>query len=542
MAALLLLACSSSQKQPTPSSTATLSSAAPTSTAMPSPVAKRGGRLQDYTQAPTPSLDPVRCTSYACHNRISLVYSRLVKPIKGEGLYDTRIVSDLAESWTTSANGLEWSFNLRRGVRWASLPPVNGRELTSDDVVYSFGLYAQEVDSPWRYRYAGVSEIKALDKYLVRFTLKAPDPQFLLLLASDPSWIVPREVTTLDVVAVGTGPFKIARHHPEVGSFYDKNPDYFLAEQVLLDGVDMRVIPDKGVAIAVFRTGGLDILGYPGQHDLAKSEMVSLAKNTPGVQFDKAFRNLVWSLGVKYECRCPLDKLAVRKAINHSIDRDALIQIMTEGEGRYSDTFPSQTFPDYALPEAELKQLLRLDVPLAKKLLAEAGYPKGFTTPVLYTPAFRQPQYVELEAQMLGESGILLDTKEEQVGYSRWVEASHSGGYSGLAQWGYAAAGFWDYFQGVHHSQGRFNGPRTNIPEVDKAIDDAMRTLDTPQQIAKVRELERKLLTDYLYVIPLHTQPGYLVRQPWVRNLNLGMGAMSGIASSEYMAWAWLDK
>ncbi len=102
------------------------------------------------------------------------------------------IEGDLAESWTQTSD-TTYVFKLRRGVRWHPKPPVGGRELTAEDVKYTFERFLGPTNNPNRSGLEEIDKVEAVERYTVRFTLKAPFAWFLDALASTVAWIVARE-------------------------------------------------------------------------------------------------------------------------------------------------------------------------------------------------------------------------------------------------------------------------------------------------------------------------------------------------------------
>ena len=132
-----------------------------------------------------PHWDPQLTISYKTHTALTFTHSRLVKHKAGPGVQPGTfpIEGDLAESWS-QPNENTYVFKLRRGVRWHNKPPVNGRELTADDVVYSMERFRTVKGNANAYMLASVDKVEALDKYTVRFTLKEPFVWFLDVLAN----------------------------------------------------------------------------------------------------------------------------------------------------------------------------------------------------------------------------------------------------------------------------------------------------------------------------------------------------------------------
>jgi peptide/nickel transport system substrate-binding protein len=145
---------------------------------------KRGGTLSLRLWDP-PHWDPHLTVSYKTHIAHSFTHNRLVKHRAGPGVQPGTfpIEGDLAESWT-QPNENTYVFKLRRGVRWHNKAPVNGRELTADDVVYTLERFRTVKGNANAYMLAALDRVEAPDKYTVKFTLKEPYAWFLDILAN----------------------------------------------------------------------------------------------------------------------------------------------------------------------------------------------------------------------------------------------------------------------------------------------------------------------------------------------------------------------
>src|SRR5262245_50129991 len=226
---------------------------------------KRGGVLRAWGYDP-PHFDPHLILGGKTHNTLSFVYSRLLRHKVGAGVAPGTfaIEPDLAERWE-EPDDTSYVFYLRRGVRWHAKPPVNGRELTAEDVKFTYDRFLAERANPMRYVLDPVERIEVVDRYTVRFRLKEPFVWFPHMLANPQSmWIVAREVVDKygDLkkaeTAIGTGPFILERYEPNVKTVFRRNPDYFRAGQPSVDGVEWVVMDDAVSALAAYRSGKLD--------------------------------------------------------------------------------------------------------------------------------------------------------------------------------------------------------------------------------------------------------------------------------------------
>ncbi|HWM80378.1 MAG TPA: ABC transporter substrate-binding protein, partial [Methylomirabilota bacterium] len=155
---------------------------------VPSPVAaqapKRGGTLSLRLWDP-PHWDPYLTLAFRTQVPYTLTHSRLLKHKAGPSIRPGTFPfeGDLAESWT-QPDETTYVFKLRRGVRFHPKPPVNGRELTAEDVVYSMDRFRTVTGNPQSYMLAAVDKVEALDRHTVKFTVKEPFAWFLDMLAN----------------------------------------------------------------------------------------------------------------------------------------------------------------------------------------------------------------------------------------------------------------------------------------------------------------------------------------------------------------------
>src|SRR5215468_9369366 len=211
---------------------------------------KRGGVFR----VPAPdavSLDPHQ-PGFTTQIFASFVYGHLVRLPAGPdatGAGDHRILPDIAEKW-------EWPtpttvvFTLRKGVHFHNKPPVNGREVTAEDVKYSLERFRAR--SAFRHRLEPVQSIDVVDRHTIRISLKEPYAPLLNHLAN-PAYcaILPREAEEKfkdfnhPDAAIGTGPFVLKSYERGARAVYERNPQFHLGGLPYLDGVFVEVVPDN---------------------------------------------------------------------------------------------------------------------------------------------------------------------------------------------------------------------------------------------------------------------------------------------------------
>src|SRR5688500_9892044 len=182
---------------------------------------KRGGVFKVRHHVQPVHFDPHQTIAFSTMMPLSYGMSRLVKVKAGAGVVPGTqpVEPDVAESWTQT-NETTYVFNLRKGIRWHPKPPVNGRELTADDIKYTYERFLSIKGNPNHGTLEQIDKIEAPDKSTVRITLKQPYAWFLDMVASTSTWIVAREAVerTGDLKrpdsCVGTGPWTLDRYEP----------------------------------------------------------------------------------------------------------------------------------------------------------------------------------------------------------------------------------------------------------------------------------------------------------------------------------------
>jgi peptide/nickel transport system substrate-binding protein len=327
---------------------------------------KRGGILKVGLQADPTSLDPQKTSLTALFHVTEHIYSQLVrlKP-------DLTVDPDLAEKWDISADGKTYTFTLRKGVKFHS-----GKALTSADVKYTFDRLADKATaSPNASLLAPVESIATPDEGSVVITLKKADASFLTNLTSPASVIINKDAVEkngdLTKTADGTGPFKFKEYVPNTRVVLERNPDYWDSGKPYVDGVEMTIASDDTSRSAAVRTGTVDFIEYAPLKDIP-----TLKSDTSLVMAGDQNTNIRF-VGLNVT-RKPFSDLKVRQALALAVDREAVLGPAVFGFG----TPTLEIFPPGYWAGLGTKPTAA-DIGKAKALLAEAGYPQGFTTTVL---------------------------------------------------------------------------------------------------------------------------------------------------------------
>jgi peptide/nickel transport system substrate-binding protein len=292
------------------------------------------------------------------------LHDALVKPMPGNPLAPC-----LAESWSTSPDGLTYEFALRKGVKFH-----NGDPLTAEDVKFSFERYRGAAAKTLKDR---VASVDVVDPHHVRFRLKRPWPDFMTFygtLATGAGWVVPRKYVErvgddgFKRAPVGAGPYKFVSFKPGVELVLEANEQYWRKTPSVKTLV-MRSVTDVATRLVMLKRGEADIAyAFAGS-------MVEEIKRTPGLTLRPFYPPfVVWLLFTEqWDPKSPWSDRRVRLAANLALDREALNQAETLGLSKLTASIIPRSFDGYwPVP------LYPHDPQRAKQLLAEAGYPNGF--------------------------------------------------------------------------------------------------------------------------------------------------------------------
>lgn len=357
---------------------------APTPATAPAEKPKSGGILHYPLMYLPSNFDTHRQASYSPFIGL-LVFNNLLQfDVDKANCDPANIVGDLAERWQTSADGLAYTFYLRKGVTWH-----DGKPFTADDVVYSLTKLMDPTRSTALSYMEGVKAVERIGDYEVRVRMDAPSAAFLVMMTQAYTAIQPRHLAGTDgrssKFLIGTGPFKFKSMVSGVNMEFERNPNYFKKDQLgnqlpYLDGVVTYVMADKAAQVAALATGKLDMLN-PGTAVYASSTVSDIKKAAKDAVIEYATKpvgNVLWF----NHARKPFDDIRVRKAAAMVMDRGGLV-IAGYGAKEWGNYEHAFFPPPYGLATAEILKLTGQDKALdarvaeAKRLLAEAGYPSG---------------------------------------------------------------------------------------------------------------------------------------------------------------------
>ncbi len=324
------------------------------------------------------------------------IFNRLVEFKPGT----TQVEPALAESWEISDDGLQYTFHLRKGVKWqttANFTPT--RDFNADDVVFSLERQWKK-DHPYHavggasYEYFEsmgmpglLDRIEKVDDYTVRIVLKEPEAPFLSDMGMDFASIFSAEYADkmmaagtpeqVDLKPVGTGPFQLVAYQKDAVIRYKAHPDYWRGK-AKIDNLVFAITPDASVRYQKLKAGECHVMPYPNPAD------VEAMKADPEITVLEQEGLNVGYLAFNTE-KSPFTDKRVRQALNMATNKQAIIDAVFQGAARIAKNPIPPTMWSY---NDEVKDY-PYDPEAARKLLAEAGYPDGFKTDIWAMPVQR---------------------------------------------------------------------------------------------------------------------------------------------------------
>ena len=308
----------------------------------------------------------------------SITDALLVAPVWADGLmtYDRNgeRIPRLAESWTISDDGLVYTFNLRKGVKWS-----DGEEFTAEDVIFTIREFAQY--NTYLGRLDKLAEtVEAPDDHTVVLTLTQPLTATLDLLDKEVFPIMPEHVYRGENVVthpanrapVGLGPFKFKAWNQGQSIEFVRNPYYWEEGKPYLDSVVFALIPNEQQRLNALKRGEIDWMQpSPAQY----AEVAETAKDS-NIVFQKIKTNAPSRSTIDFNMRvAPTDELKVRRALFQAIDRERIVRDVYRGFAQTAKNAIPVQFQRLHDPSVDYDELFPYDPEAAGKLLDEAGYP-----------------------------------------------------------------------------------------------------------------------------------------------------------------------
>jgi len=451
------------------------------------------------------------------------------------------IVPDLATEWSWNEEGTELTMPLRRGVKWH-----DGRPFTANDVKCTWDLLTGRGNdklriNPRKSWYDNLDAVTTHGDFAVAFRLKRPQPSFLTLLASGWSPVYPCHVPARDMRQhpIGTGPFKFIEFRPNQSITLARNPDYWKQRRPYLDGMEWTIVKDTSTRLLSFIAGQADV--YFG---VIFPQLQDVKRQVPDAVCDNFLVNGSRNLIVNRSA-APFDNPDFRRAMSLTLDRQAFIDILGQGQGAMGG--PMEPPPEglWGMPTEMLKSLPGYGPDVAQRraearqIMGKLGYGPdkrlAVSVAARNVPAWRDPALILID--QLKE--IYIDGELEAVDTTQW--------YPRLMRK--------DFRVGLNVTESEVDDPDAQFYEnykcgglrnytgycnksVDELIERQSQETNADKRRQLVWQIERKLIEedarpDILYV------RGITCRRPYVKGL---ISMVNSIYNGSRFEDLWLDQ
>lgn len=470
------------------------------------PVELRVGAAKDII-----SLDPVRTNDADSAYVYNLIFDTLA--VIGP---DGKVIPHLAEQWTASADGLTYTYRLRRGVKFHS-----GDELSSDDLVFSLKRIfdpANRVGRKWEH-IAMVKAYDKVDRYTVRVTLQFPYAAFPAAMGIQ--HVVSQRAAEaagrdFEKRPVGTGPFKFVERVPNDRTVLEANRDYWL-KRPNVDRIVFRPIPEAATATAALLSGGVDVI-----QAVTAGNLKALISD-PNITVASAPSNNYTFLGFRM-LQPPFTDVRFRRAIYHSMNFDAIMNVLVPprlGTRAYGSVPPALWPVDReALRKTALKEDDTRAKDLFRQLIAEGVMSRDFVIQVAPPPDDTRIRLAEVLVASLQENGVNAQVfrvdwptyvtmlgQDRQVLYMLGTVPAYPDPDANI-RWLFSTAS----------QHGQFLNIRQVVPGLDGRIEQAMRSQSRQEREQLYRDIQREMMDKVIH-IPLYFLNNTIATRKWVKDL-----------------------
>jgi peptide/nickel transport system substrate-binding protein len=467
------------------------SSGTSTSGSSPAPAGQAGATIKAGIITPVGAINPITINDQGGLELLGNVGEFLVFT-DHSGIYHPW----LATSWKANSDASVWTFKIRQGVKFN-----DGTPLTVDDVVYSFKTQANPKTSGNALSvFAGFltpDGVQKVDNETVAFHLESPNSGFADAVSEDNynMVIVPNgyDYAKYEKEFPGTGRFMMSSYTPNVGASYVRNPHYW-GKKALPSKIDWTFYADEGPMAAALQAGSIDAMD---QFTVATSPQMLTGGFNVIVVKGAAHRQLSMRTDIK-----PFTNKLVRQAIALTLDRPGIVAALFKGQAQVGNDSPFA--PSFASTNHSVPQRVK-NIAKAKQLLAQAGVPNGFSTPLFTEKIQEIPQFAQIVKQSAAQIGITINlTIEAQskyygdgvIGKSDWLDGE-------MSIVDYGARSVPNVYLGAplqtvnaKTGQGPWNAARFSNPTYDKLSKQFIATVDLQTQKQLAGQIQQLLLDE----------------------------------------------
>jgi ABC-type transport system substrate-binding protein len=464
--------------------------------------AKETGQITFVQGSDIDTLDPAISRSVPSYNVIDHLFNRL---IAWDGKGRSNFVPDLAESWSRTEDGKQWTFVLKQGIKFH-----DGTDFNAEAVKFNLDrIRYPKLGSPHRSFYADILSVDAVSPYQVQITTKNPSPTMLELLAKESSSMsspaaVAKYGRAYGHHPVGTGPYIFDSWIPNDQAVIEKNATFY-GQAGKPSKIVFRPVREDSSRVIELRTNNADVAANLSPE--AAIELTELNKSTL-IRVPSTFQ-IFFEMNLT---KPPFDDARIRRAVSMAIDRQALVNKVLLGYGKV----PTGPFPEGTQARQAFAPV-KYDPEAAKKIINEV-YPGGYPgTIVMWTPAGRYTkdrQVAEVVQGYLNAVGLKTEFKVwEWATYQKNLYRPEPGKGTGK---GTNDANMWLLGTGISDADIRLrrklsSGDPQNLtgysnPDVDKYLQLASRELDEKKRMSYYGQIQQILWEQDADNLPLFDQ------------------------------------
>ena len=496
-----------------------------------------GGILKIGHFASPASMSMLEESTLAVNRPMMAVFNNLImfKQDEPQNTPD-EIVPELATGWTWNEDGTELTFPLHKDVKWH-----DGKPFTSADVKCTIELLQGKAKeklriNPRKVWFDNVLEVTTNGDHEVTFHLKRPQPSLLSMLATGWTPIYPCHVSPAQMRQhpIGTGPFKFVEFKPNQSITVTRNPDYWKKGRPYLDGIEHKIIQDVSTRLLSFIAGNQDV--YFG---VTMPQLKDVKNQVPQAICDPFVANVARNLIVNRDAP-PFDKPELRRAMSLTIDRQAFLDIIAEGQGAIGGVMQPPPEGVWGMPPYAMRSLPGYDPDVAssrakaRQIMEKLGYGPSnrlkVTVSTRNLAPYRDPAVVLIDQL----KQIYIDADLNPIDTTQWYPMLTRKDYKvGLNITETAVddpdVAFYENY--TCNSQRNYTGYCN--PEVDKLVERQSAETKIEKRKKLVWEIERKLIEDDARPILFYNKAANC-RMPRVKNLTT-------MVNSIYNSWRFED-
>ena len=503
---------------------------------------KQGGTLRiGHFDSPA-SMSMLEESTVAVNRPTMGVFNNLVifKQDEPQNTFDS-IIPELATGWSWNEEGTELTFPLHRGVKWHDGKPFTAADVKCTlDLLQGKGAEKLRIN-PRKSWFDNVKEVSSNGDYEATFHLKRPQPSLLAMLATGWTPIYPCHVPPAQMRQhpIGTGPFKFVDFKPNQSITVTRNSNYWKPGRPYLDGIEYRIIKDVSTRLLSFIAGKEDV--YFG---VTMPQLKDVRRELPQAICDMTIPNVNRNLLVNRDV-APFDNAQLRRAMTLSLDRQAFVDIIADGQGTIGGVMQPPPEGVWGMPAYTLKSLPGYDPDVtssraqARKIMEQLGYGPDKHLSVTVVTRNIQP-YRDAAVILISQlKEIYIDANLNPIDTTQWYPTLMRKDYKVGVNVTESAVDDPDvafYENYVCGAQRNYTGYCN--PGIDKLVDRQSTESSFEKRKKLVWEIERKLIDDDARPILFYTRAANC-REPYVKGLTT---MVNSIYNSYRFEDLWLDK